>query len=110
MDDYEYLVQSSNDIKDLILHSEEYKKLESIITIMNSDSMIINLKKKLDYLQSECRKSENDLAKKKIILQEIEKAKAELHSFPVWTNYVSAREEVERLKEEVVFELGGKIG
>lgn len=43
-------------------------------------------------------------------MKEIEKIKAELYSKPLWINYITARDELERLKNEVIESLDEKLG
>lgn len=105
MNELEELENLSLEVVESYQHSQEFVNLEKIITAMGKDKKIQELTKKLDALQAICRTKEGDIFRKKEVLKEIEKTKALLYSLPLWTNYVQAKIELNRLRDEIIVRL-----
>lgn len=91
-------------------NSKEYKRFQELTKAISRDEEINRLCSILNELQAICRTKESDLLEKRDTLKEIEKIKAELYSKPLWINYITARDELERLKNEVIESLDEKLG
>ena len=79
-------------------NSKEYKRFQELTKAISKDEEINRLCSILNELQAICRTKES------------EKIKAELYSKPLWINYITARDELERLKNEVIESLDEKLG
>lgn len=102
MEDFALLDSLSREVVESYQNSPEFLRLTSLIQAMDKDPKIQELTKRLEQLQALCRTKEGDIFIKKQVLNEIERTKAALYSLPLWTNYVEAKEELTRLRDEIV--------
>lgn len=110
MEELEQLKRDLADILSCYRSSAEFVRFSSLIAAMEKDPEVMGIITKLNSLQALCRTKEGEILKKKEVLSEIERSKARLYSLPLWVNYRSAKEELERLRCEIVATLEKKLG
>lgn len=110
MTEDEILKQKAEQILQAYKDSNEYKRFVEVTSAMDKDKYISGLVKEMDELQAICRTKETNLLEKKEVLARIEQCKAKLYSTALWTNYLSCKADLERLKSEIIERLDGKIG
>lgn len=110
MTEDDLMLEKARDVARAYEESDEYKRFKTVVAAMDKDVYIQSLVKEMKKLQAICRTKETNLLEKKETLARIESCKAKLYQTALWTNYISAKSDLERLAEEVAQSLDGILG